>query len=263
VSGGGGIMQNTCTICQRPDARKIAADLAAGEMSLAAICNKYRIAKTTLLRHRDKCLRPPPAPEVRIITTTPSKSPRPHVYGRTNLCTICRDPHRKAIDKMLIDGSTGRAIVEKYPDVSRTSVMRHRDGCIADLLHVVAAETNGKLAFSVITQLEELRERVWDIMGEAERLVEEAKAELQTASTPDLRQEQRQNIAVAGGMMNTARQLLELCAKITGELNNKSEHLVRDASDWGPLKKAFVGAVVDCAGCTDRVLRALGEMEAA
>jgi hypothetical protein len=79
------------------------------------------------------------------------------------MCSACRHPKRREIDRLLIDGATVRDVGARY-GLSKTAVDRHRNRCIARA--VVKAEI--VKAENVAAELKDLKRRLWQGLERAE-----------------------------------------------------------------------------------------------
>ena len=84
-----------------------------------------------------------------------------------NTCTICRHAERDSIDRALVSDRPFRHIAERY-GVSTSSLVRHRESHIPDLL-VAAEEIRRKAsADGLLAHLGELQARTMRILDKAE-----------------------------------------------------------------------------------------------
>src|SRR5262245_18122266 len=97
-------------------------------------------------------------------------------------CTICRHPERQPIEEALLSGASFRNIAKHY-GTSPSALFRHRNGCVAGDLAPAKEDGDILRAESLIDHVRGQRERTESLYGEAEAILNEAKAskDLQTA----------------------------------------------------------------------------------
>lgn len=86
----------------------------------------------------------------------------------TMTCKICRHEKRAEIERELVEGKSGlRAIAGRF-NVSRSSLMRHKDHIPAHLVKAKEAKDTAQ-AGDLLTQVVELQSRTLDILSQAEK----------------------------------------------------------------------------------------------
>ena len=115
-------------------------------------------------------------------------------------CSVCNHPAREAIDAELVKAIAYRNIAGRFGGVSISSLSRHRDHVAAALVRIAARRKEHRSEAGPATALA----RVEELYLHARRVLERAETANQTA----------QELAA----IREARGLVELLAKITGEL---------------------------------------------
>lgn len=279
-------MANLCTTCARSDIAAVNADLLASLSdagpSINSIAKKYDIAKTSLLRHR-RCLdrvaaseptAPPPAPDPPAPVVVPADDRDPAYKGKPGPgrpCIVCSSPVRTEIERLAMAKVPWLRIhqnVEGSP--SHDSIRDHCRRCVPDLLKRAHAESDNVEALRISEDLADIRGTARRLLGEAERLVEEATAAL--AATPKdpcatcgsspagARADLMRTVKQAADVMGKAKDVLRLVGGFTGELRERVEIDIREAKGWPRFVAAVSDAVGGCDDCADRVATALEKL---
>lgn len=114
-------------------------------------------------------------------------------------CSVCQNPQRDSIDRMLVEGTSNRVIARQY-GLHHDAVRRHREGHLPAKL--VRSQEVRELA-----EADSLMRRMLQLEQRARTILDEAHA------SGDLR------TALSG--IREARNTLELLAKIAGELDER------------------------------------------
>jgi hypothetical protein len=114
-------------------------------------------------------------------------------------CKVCHHPSRTAIDAEIVAGRALRAIVATNPGLSLGGLVRHKE-------HIKTA-----LRQAMESREGENAERSSALLNRVHRLVDEAEAILAIAKT-------KEDLRGANGALGAACKLLDLCARLSGEL---------------------------------------------
>ena len=139
-------------------------------------------------------------------------------------CTVCSHPDRQAIDEALVLGTSQRQLAATF-SLSKDAVRRHHAAHLSPALRKVAETRQTGGAAKAVDELAELRER-------ARRLLDAAEAK------GDLRN--------AGALIGQLRGIVELLAKLTGELDERPQIAVINlatSTEWLALRSALLGAL--------------------
>jgi hypothetical protein len=156
-------------------------------------------------------------------------------------CTVCTHPDRPAIDLALVNGVSGNAVAAKFR-VSEDAVTRHRGN------HLPATLAQGQAAAAMA--------RADDLLGQLQRLQADArriggKAE----ETGDLR-------TALMGVRELVR-IVELTAKMVGELDDRPQVNVLLAPEWTAVRVALLAALRPFPEARVAVAERLATLEAA
>jgi hypothetical protein len=142
-------------------------------------------------------------------------------------CTVCKHPKRKAIDADLASlGVSLRAIASRY-DIDKTTVMRHRDGCLGRAIQAAIASRE------VVRQAETgetALQRVENLTTDALTILREAKE----AGKP----------AMALAAIDRALSCVNLIAKLTGELDERpTTNVLVTSPEWLAVQGRLIAAL--------------------
>ena len=156
-------------------------------------------------------------------------------------CTVCTHPDRPAIDLALVNGVSGNAVAAKYR-VSEDAVVRHCGN------HLPAALAQGQAAAEMA--------RADDLLGQLQRLQADArriggKAE----DVGDLK-------TALMGVRELVR-IVELAAKLVGELDERPQVNVLLAPEWTTVRVALLAALRPFPEARVAVAERLADLEAA
>lgn len=144
-------------------------------------------------------------------------------------CTICNHEDREAIDAMIVGGAPNRAVARNdWPGgaVSKDAVLRHRSSHISSGVARVMAEREAAGPRSALDRMEELYTEARELLASAR---EDGKASLQLGAIREL------------------RGIVETLAKITGELDERTQVQVLNLST-NPDFVAMLGTLMDALG---------------
>ena len=129
-------------------------------------------------------------------------------------CTICHHAERDVIEESLISGASMRDIAGRF-ELAKSSLSRHMASHLpADAIEESAARE--------VQRAETLRDRLEDLYGRAERILDEAEA----AGRP--------NVALAG--IKELRGILEFASKIAGSFTQEPVVIQLSLHDGRPLR---------------------------
>lgn len=283
-----------CSTCTRTDLAVVNAALAAadrgdpGVEGINGIARRFGIVKTSLIRHRDNCVRtgksPVPTridlasiPHVAPASEPPRPPPRgpavvvpinrhPTFSGRAGAgrqCLVCASPNRHRIEEALMRGVPwyrASKTIEGAP--SKDSIRRHARRCIPDVLTRAHAAADASFALRVSEDIDDTRDIAMALLGEAHSLAEDAhelhekcasakpcsECGMTSEVIAELQESTLKKVAQASQVAERAARILEVAGKITGEIRPEGS-LVKHP-DWPALARAIAEAVAGCDGCS-------------
>ncbi len=125
-------------------------------------------------------------------------------------CKPCGDPRRTEIDTQIVKGVALRVVSQAF-GISTGSLCRHKAHIKADI------------ALAIQSQPGEREERGSALLGRVEKLVQSAEEILASAKA-------KEDFRGANGALGAAAKLLDLCARLSGELqgpNSGGIHLTK------------------------------------
>ncbi len=140
-------------------------------------------------------------------------------------CTICARDDRIAIDKALVGGAPYRDLAERFPGVSESSISRHRKTHITPGLAKLAAAREVKRGATLLERLEDLIDKASQVMDAAEG---------------------SSKLTVVLSAIQQQMKMLELRARVTGELDERPQTLVvnlTSTAEWIDLQQRILGAL--------------------
>jgi hypothetical protein len=157
-------------------------------------------------------------------------------------CTVCLHEDRPAIDRALVEGVPFRDIARRWATLSKDSVARHREAHVSPALTVVRARREAAGA-------ETLADRVESLYGRASAILERA--------------EDGGRDHVALGALRELRGIVELLARLTGELDSRPSTVVNiiGSADWWQLRDRLLAALPDDPNQRAAVVRRLRELD--
>lgn len=139
-------------------------------------------------------------------------------------CTVCPHPDRQAIDEALVLGTSMTQLATTY-ELSKDAIRRHRTAHLSSALRKVAEARQTGGSVKAIDRLEDLLQRAESLLA-----IAEAKGDVRNAT------------AVIGQL----RGIVELLAKLTGELDERPQIAVINvatSAEWLALRSAVLGAL--------------------
>jgi hypothetical protein len=136
-------------------------------------------------------------------------------------CTICTDPERDAIDAALVAGEPFRRVAAQYA-VTEQAVRRHRKAHLPAALIKAQEAAEAARADDLLVQLRNLTAEAHRIKDRAER-------------TGDYR------TALAG--IGQLARIIELLARLRGELDERAQIDVLVAPEWLAVRAALMAAL--------------------
>jgi hypothetical protein len=156
-------------------------------------------------------------------------------------CTVCRHPDRPAIDQALVNGKGVRETSALFR-VSEDALSRHKEGHVPSALARAADAEEIARADSLLDQLVTLQ-------ADARRIGQKAE------SAGDLR------TALAG--IRELVRIMELAARLVGELDDRPQVNVLLAPEWTTVKVALLAALRPYPEARIAVAERLASLEAA
>jgi hypothetical protein len=160
-------------------------------------------------------------------------------------CVICAREDRDAIDAALVEGAAFRDVSRRFPGVSKDAAARHKAthirASVVDAAARARAEDDEHRADSLLDKVRALEERARSIARRAE-------------AAGDLR------VALSG--VRELTRIVELQAKLVGELDEAPTINVSIGSEWPALRGTILSALEPHAAAREAVARALAEAPA-
>ena len=156
-------------------------------------------------------------------------------------CTICIHPEREQIDRDLLAGVSLRNIAERC-SVSTTALHRHKNGG-----HIARALTQAR-EVEEVARADTLLDQVHALLDKARSLTDQAEV------AGDLR------TALAG--IREVRGVLELMAKVTGEIQAGPVVGIIMSPEWTAIRTAILQALEPHPDARQAVLHALDQLPA-
>lgn len=153
------------------------------------------------------------------------------------VCTVCINPERGRIDKMLLDGEPYRSIAKHY-SLSEAAVYRHKSHLNGTLLKARRTREVAH-ADNLLDQVKDLQSRALKILSKAE------KAEEWRAATSAIRE---------------ARGCLELLGKLAGELKDGQTVNIIVSPQWIELRAVILNALEPYPDARISVSKAMGRL---
>lgn len=258
-------MQKACSTCARVDVSSINDALFAasrgdpGAETIGAIARRTGIPKTSLLRHRGHAAgtvegvhaaeRVTPA---RARVATPTGRP-----GPGSPCMTCQSPKRVEIERMLCNGAPFAAIAREIPGApSHDSIRNHAQRCIPDAYRTARAEGSADVVQRIASDLGEVRDLAMSMLRKAHDLVDEANERKDHDATTS-------RIKDAAAILRAAKDVLQLCGGVTGELRERVDVDITEARRWPVFVESVALSVAGCRECSSRVAEALERLDQA
>lgn len=166
-------------------------------------------------------------------------------------CTICEHDDRGAIDRALVAGEPFRQIAARS-GTSATSLVRHKNEHLAIVATDDEAVTSTEpvrepvrpapLTGSILHEAKALRSEAMDLLAKAKRgipLTRDGRPVLSTDGHPM----EAIDFGAARGLITSAAALLELEAKLLGELQTGTTVNIVQSPAWVELRDIILGAL--------------------
>jgi hypothetical protein len=139
-------------------------------------------------------------------------------------CTVCNHPSRSAIEQALVAGRSNAAIAVEFGSLSKDAVRRHRDRHLAPAMKGAMASREGRAGRTAVDRME-------DLYARAEALLTAA--------------EQGGKAGLALGALKELRSIVELLARLTGELDERPQVTVNLAAspEWLQVQAVILQAL--------------------
>lgn len=205
-----------CRVCSHPSLADIHRGVDAGG-GVNATAEQYGISPTTLKRHLKH-------------RSTATPTPTVHIALVEKPCMCCRHPRREEIERWILAGDPDDAISKRLGGApSNDTIRKHRTMCIREMIS--EAQRAGIQVFAG-----EAKQRVRGLVVKAERLIEKATEEDDSGASKASFKEQ-------AACLNAAKGVLELLAKLTGELGPDVEVKILATPEWRRIQERLGVAV--------------------
>ena len=154
------------------------------------------------------------------------------------VCTVCTNPEREAIDRLLVSGASIRETSALYR-VSEDALSRHKQEHLPKQLMKAQEATEIAQADDLLRELRALHAKAISLLLQAEKI-------------GDYR------TALSG--IREARGCLELMAKLQHELDDRPQVNVFLSPDWERVETAILTALADQPSAKQRVIDALSRV---
>lgn len=136
-------------------------------------------------------------------------------------CSVCGHPELEAINKALVSGQSNRSVAAKY-NLSVTSVRRHKENHLPKSLVKAQARKEIVQADSVMGDVSMIRSRLLTLLDIAER-----EGDIKNTCT----------------VIKELRSTIELLAKVSGELETKTEINIIQNNTWIEIRTCVIDAL--------------------
>jgi len=153
-------------------------------------------------------------------------------------CSICVHPHREEIDRDIVSGAPNRRIATQY-GLSESAVRRHKAGHLPPTIAKAGEAIEVAHADTLLDQVHTLLDKARSLTDQAEE-------------AGDLR------IALQG--IREVRGVLELLAKVTGELQAGPVVGIIMSPEWTTLRTAILRALESFPDARQAILQALDQL---
>ena len=136
-------------------------------------------------------------------------------------CTVCTHKRIKAIDEALVAGETFRALSRQY-ELSRDALRRHKN----DHLPATMVKAQGVVE---MVQGDNLLDQLTELQAQAKRIADKA--------------EKGNNFTAALGGVRELVRIVELLAKLRGELQEGTTVNLFVSNEWTNVQAVVVGAL--------------------
>ena len=138
-------------------------------------------------------------------------------------CTVCQHPSRSAVEQALVSGRSNTSIGSEF-GLSKDAVRRHRDRHLAPVMRGAMGSREGRAGRTAVDRME-------DLYGRAEALLTSF--------------EEGNRGALALGALKELRGIVELLAKLTGELDERPQVTINLAAspEWQQVQAIILQAL--------------------
>ena len=154
------------------------------------------------------------------------------------ICTICSNPEREAIGRLLVSGAAVRETSSLYR-VSEDALSRHKQEHLPAKLVKAQEAAEVAQADDLLREVKALRAKAISLLMQAEK-----QGDIRTALTG----------------IREARGCLELMAKLQHELDDRPQVNVFLSPDWANVEAAILVALNDQPAAKQRVIDALSRV---
>jgi hypothetical protein len=155
-------------------------------------------------------------------------------------CSCCSHPDREGIDAAIVAGEPFRAIAIRV-DVSKDAIARHARSHVSRALRTIQARREERGAETLVERVERLYARAAAILDAAEA-------------------DGRASIAL--GAVRELRGVVELLARLTGELDERQQVVnIIGSPDWQRVRDVLIGALAAFPEARRTVAGALVQLE--
>lgn len=139
-------------------------------------------------------------------------------------CTICAHDDRDSIDRAIVSGVGYRDISQRHTGITISAISRHKSGHVSPSLTALAAAESTEHGLDLLSQLRNLSGKVLTILEAAEA-------------------DGKPGVALAA--VREARSLVELVARLTGELDERPVTVVnlQASAEWVELRSLILSAL--------------------
>lgn len=154
------------------------------------------------------------------------------------ICSICSHKRVSAIDECLVAGESYRSIARQF-NISKDALRRHKADHIPKTIAKAQAASEVVRGDSLLDQLKTLQDKAHGIADKAEKA---------------------KNYSVALGGIREMVKIIELLAKLQGELQNAPTVNMFVSAEWVNIQAVVVSALEPYPEAKKAVVDALGEV---
>ncbi len=158
------------------------------------------------------------------------------------VCSICKHPKKKQINRAIVEGRTSRDIAGQF-SVSKTAVGRHREGHLSPQLKAWVTKRQESDMGSLAERMEELYEQTGAILKEARS------------------NKRKQDNGLALRAIARMEKQLGLMGHLLGELAGAASEPGVDKEEWAQLRTTILVELERFPEAKNAVARALAETE--
>jgi hypothetical protein len=245
------VVRRDCSICSRPDVAEVNYARLHDRLSFNSICERFQLAKGTVLRHFEHASESAPEPELGCgpsVIPAPAVSGAPLLLGRevvvapppppraVRRCVVCPSKHRTAIEAGLV-GNVGAEALEARYGLSAEAIQRHRRECIPSALERT----------QVLATARTVAERIAGLLDEADQFLTTARDE------GDLK---AWGVAVA-----RLEGAIRLYGQFTGEIGGDPDAAILASAKWREIKLVLGEALKPFPDALEAVVRAFERLK--